>query len=62
MAIEQYRIWADITNPGTDQVGSTVGTSIAAGASSGLYWYLEKAGIKTGGSEDLPTTGQIYPR
>ena len=62
MAVEQWVMYADVTNPGVDQIGSTVGTSIAAGSSSGLYWYLEKAGIKTGGDEDLPTTGQIYPR
>lgn len=60
MAITEWRVYADVTNPGADQVGSTVGTSIAAGASSGLYWYLEKAGIKTGGT-GTPTIGRIYP-
>ena len=61
MAIEQWVIHADINNPSGSAVGSTVGTQVAASHSSGLYWYLEKAGIKTGDG-DLPTTGRIYPR
>lgn len=61
MAIEQWVAWADVTNPGEGQVGSTVGTQIAAGSSSGLFWYLDKAGIKVGGDAP-PTTGRIYPR
>lgn len=62
MAVNTWVAYADIRNSGGAQVGSTVGTCVAAGASSGLYWYLEKAGIKIGGDGDLPTTGRIYPR
>lgn len=61
MAIEQWVAWADVTNPTGSQVGSTVGTQIAAGSSAGLFWYLDKAGIKVGG-DTQPTTGRIYPR
>lgn len=61
MAVQEWVAWADITNPTGVQVGSTVGTSIAVAAGSGLFWYLEKAGIKVGG-EVQPTTGRIYPR
>ena len=62
MAASEYRVWADISNPDTDQAGTLVATQVTASVSGALYWYLEKAGIKTGGDGDLPTTGQIYPR
>lgn len=61
MAVEQWRVYADITNGVEGQIGTTVGTCVAVGVSSGLFWYLEKAGIKTD-ADLVPTTGQIYPR
>ena len=61
MAASEYRVWADISNPDTDQAGTLVATQVTASVSGALYWYLEKAGIKTGGT-DTPTTGRIYPR
>lgn len=61
MTVEQWRVYADITNGVEGQIGTTVGTSVAVGVSSGLFWYLEKAGIELAGS-DMPTTGRIYPR
>lgn len=56
----EYRAYATILNSESDAVGTQVATQVAASTSGALYWYLEKAGIKTGG--DLPTTGRIYPR
>lgn len=61
MAASEYRVWADISNPDTDQAGTLVATQVTASVSGALYWYLEKAGIKTGGV-DTPNTGRIYPR
>lgn len=61
MAVEGYKVWADVGNPGAAQSGTQVGTQIAAGTSGSLFWYLEKAGIKVGG-DAVPTTGRIYPR
>lgn len=61
MAASEYRVWADISNPDTDQAGTLVATQVTASVSGALYWYLEKAGIKTGGA-DTPNTGRIYPR
>ena len=58
----EYRAYATILNPEGGAVGTQVATQVAASTSGALYWYLEKAGIKTGGDGDLPTTGQIYPR
>lgn len=58
----EYRAYATILNPEGDAVGTQVATQVAASTSGALYWYLEKAGIKTGGDGDLPTTGRIYPR
>lgn len=58
MAVEQWKVYADVTNPDSGQVGSTVGTSIAAGVSGGLYWFLDKAGIVVAGGR---TTGRLYP-
>lgn len=58
----EYRAYATILNPEGGEAGTLVATQVAASTSGALYWYLEKAGIKTGGSGDLPTTGRIYPR
>ncbi|WP_169165105.1 hypothetical protein [Cellulomonas taurus] len=58
MAVEQWKVYADVTNPDSGQVGSTVGTSIAAGVSGGLYWFLDKAGITVA---EVKTVGRLYP-
>lgn len=59
---EAYRAYATILNPEGGESGTLVATQVAASTSGALYWYLEKAGIKTGGDGDVPTTGRIYPR
>lgn len=58
MAVEQWKVYADVTNPDSGQVGSTVGTSIAAGVSAGLFWYLDKAGITIA---EAKAVGRVYP-
>lgn len=60
MAIEEYRIWAGVDAPDDGQIGTTVGTQVAVASSSGLLWYLKKAGITV--APPAPTTGRGYPR
>jgi hypothetical protein len=59
VAATEWRVWADLTDPGDDQVGSVVGTTTAATAGGALWWWLDKAGIKV---DQPPTTGQGWPR
>lgn len=61
MAATQWRVWADVRNADQDpeNIGTRIGSAVAAGAGGSLAWWLEKAGINV---DDAPTTGQGWPR
>jgi len=61
MAVTEWRIWADVRNADDDpeNIGSRVGSAVAAGAGGSLMWWLTKAGIVV---DDAPTSGQLWPR